>query len=298
MRVDQDESRPIYDESFFRIGQFRRGPQHPDFSGPHRTSGALMVFPRTSVTITFDGQEPVVADPNIVIFYNRGQVYSRNKLSEAGDLCDSFGFDSKLVADAIRPYDAHVEDRLAIPLSFSHGPSDPNSYLLQRLVVDHILHHEPVDRLFVEESVLMVLKQVIDNRFRQHAVLPAKTHNGPEKEIVEAIQKLLGTRFEQNLSLEEIAGQLNYSPFHLCRIFHKYTGESIHQYLKQLRLRASLEYITQSNADLTDLALRVGFASHSHFTEAFRKTFGAPPSNLRHPSRTQMRQLLSKISIV
>jgi AraC family transcriptional regulator len=298
MRVDQDESRPIYDGSFFRIGQFRRGPRHPGFGGLHQTSGALMVFPRTSVTITFAGQEPVVADPNVVMFYNRGQVYSRGKLSESGDLCDSFGFDPALVADAIRPYDAYVDDEPMQPFSFSHGPSDTNSYLLQRLVVNHILKDEPVDRLFIEETILRVLKQVIDNRFRQHAVLPAKKHTGSEKETVEAIQKLVGTRFEQNLSLEEIAGQLNYSPFHLCRIFHKYTGKSIHKYLKQLRLRASLEYISQPNTDLTDLALKIGFASHSHFTEAFRKAFGAPPSKLRNPTRKQMRQLLSKISIV
>jgi AraC family transcriptional regulator len=297
MRADQDESRLIYDGSLFRIGQFRRGPKHPNFGGPHFTSGALMVFPRTSVTITHAGQEPVVADPNVVMFYNRGQAYSRGKLSEAGDLCDSFGFESALVADAIRPYDAYVDDQPLQPFSFSHGPSDTNSYLLQRLVVNHVLRDEQTDELFIEENVLRVLKQVVDNRYRQCGLLPAKTNISVEKEITEAIQKILGIHFEQNLSLEQIATRLSYSPFHLCRIFRKHTGQSIHQYLKQLRLRASLEYVTQGNTDLTELALKVGFASHSHFTEAFRKTFGTPPSKLRNPSRKQMRQLLSKISI-
>ncbi|MFH1680297.1 MAG: helix-turn-helix domain-containing protein [Candidatus Eisenbacteria bacterium] len=31
----------------------------------------------------------------------------------------------------------------------------------------------------------------------------------------------------------------------------------------------------------TDLALDVGFASHSHFTDAFRREFGVSPSDLR-----------------
>lgn len=256
-----------------------------------------MVFPRTSVTITYLGKSPMVADPNVVMFYNSGQIYSRGKLSEAGDLCEWFGIGSPLVADAIRSFDAHVDDHPFEPFSFSHGPSDTTSYLIQRLVVNHILGAQQPDDLFIEETVLQLLKRVIENSYRQRGIFPKQTKVSAEKELGDAIQKLLVTRFEQNLSLEQIAAQLNYSPFHLCRIFRKHTGRSIHQYLTQLRLRTSLEYITQANTDLTSLALKLGFASHSHFTESFRKTFGAPPSELRNITRQGMRQLLSKISI-
>ena len=297
MRADQDASGPIYDGAFFRIGQFRRGPKHPNFSGPHWSGSTLIVFPRTSVTITHLGKAPVVADPNVVMFYNHGQIYSRGKLSEAGDLCEWFGFGSQLVADAIRSFDAHVDDHPFEPFQFSYGPSDTTSYLLQRLVVDHILGTQQPDDLFIEETVLQVLKRVVENSYRQRGISPKQTKVSVEKEVVDAIQKVLVTRFEQNLSLEQIAAQLNYSPFHLCRLFRKHTGQSIHQYLTQLRLRTSLEYVTQANTDLTSLALQLGFASHSHFTESFRKTFGTPPSELRNVSRQQMRQLLSKISI-
>jgi len=298
MRADQDASGPIYDGSVFRIGQFRREPKHPNFGGPHQIGGVLLVFPRTSVTITHAGKDPVVADPNVVMFYNHGQVYSRSKLSEKGDLCEWFGFDPGLVADAIRPFDAHVDDRPLQPFRVSHGPSDATSYVLQRLVVNHILGNQGLDQLFIEESILRILKRVIENNYRQRGLLPSKSNVFAEKKIVDGVQKMLITRFEQTLSLEEIATQLNYSPFHLCRLFHKHTGRTIHQYLTQLRLRTSLEYVTQANIDLSSLALKVGFASHSHFTAAFRKTFGTPPSKLRNPSRQQMRQLLSKISIV
>ena len=256
-----------------------------------------MVFPRTSVTITHLGKVPVVADPNVVMFYNLGQIYSRGVLSEAGDLCEWFGFGSELVADAIRSFDPYVDDHPFEPFQFSHGPSDTTSYLLQRLVVDHILETQQPDDLFIEETVLQILKRVIENNYRQRGIAPKQTNVSVEKDVVDAIQKVLVTSFEQNISLEQLATQLNYSPFHLCRLFRKHTGRSIHQYLTQLRLRTSLEYVTQTNTDLTSLALRLGFASHSHFTESFRKTFGTPPSELRNTSRQGMRQLLSKISI-
>jgi AraC-like DNA-binding protein len=190
-----------------------------------------------------------------------------------------------------------VQDHPGQPFTFSHGPSDTTSYLLQRLVVDHILDGQR-DRLFIEETCLHVLKRIVENNYSQGGVFPQKKRKiSTEAEIVEAIQKLLATRFEQNPSLEQIAAELHYSPFHLCRIFRKHTGLGIRQYLNQLRLRASLEYIAEASMDLTILSLKLGFASHSHFTESFRKTFGTPPSSLKNSSRRERHGLLSKISI-
>jgi len=297
MRADQDATRRIYKGIFFYIGQFRRGPKHSNFTGPHQSGGTLIVFPRTSVTITHCDKDPVVADPNTVMFYNQGQIYSRDKLSDKGDLCEWFNFDPKLVVDAIRPFDACVDDHPCTPFQFSHGPSDTTSYLLQRLMVAHILRNQQVDHLFIEETGMQILRQVIENSYRQRGALPSKAKVSLEREVVDAIQKVLATRFEQNPSLEQIATQLNYSPFHLCRLFRKYTGQTIHQYLNQLRLRTSLEDVTQASVDLTNLALKMGFTSHSHFTAAFRKAFGTPPSTLRNRSYQDVRQLLSKISI-
>jgi transcriptional regulator GlxA family with amidase domain len=163
--------------------------------------------------------------------------------------------------------------------------------------VNHILENQQPETLFIEESVMRILQRVIAKSYLQRGLHPARTKVSQELEVVNEIQKLLATCFEQKLSLELISSRINYSPFHLCRIFRKYTGQSIRRYLNQLRLRAALEDVTQSGTDLTNLALRMGFASHSHFTEAFRKTFGVPPSTLRNASQHRVRQFLSKISI-
>jgi AraC-like DNA-binding protein len=297
LREDQDATRRIYAGASISIGQFRRGPKHWNFKGPHQIGGTLIVFPRTPVTITHAGQTPVLADLNTVMFYNDGQIYSRDRLSDKGDLCEWFRFHPRLVADAIRAFDPYVDDNPCMPFRFSHGPSDTRSYLLQRLVVDHILTQRQPDHLSIQETVLHILHRVVAGSYRQRGIEPVRVNLSSEREIVEAVQRFLATQFDQNPSLEQIAAQLHYSAFHLCRVFRKHTGRSIHQYLNQLRLRASLEYVTQANLDLTHIALNMGFASHSHFTEAFRKTFGTPPSALRKTSRQTMCELLSKISI-
>ena len=58
----------------------------------------------------------------------------------------------------------------------------------------------------------------------------------------------------------------------------------IHRYLVQLRLARALVELPHTN-DLTMLALDLGFSSHSHFTAAFRRAFGSPPSVFRESTR-------------
>jgi AraC-like DNA-binding protein len=69
------------------------------------------------------------------------------------------------------------------------------------------------------------------------------------------------------------------SPFQLSRAFHEVTGTTLHRYRGRLRLRASLEMI-EAGMPLIEVALALGYSSHSHFTQTFRTEFGAAPSRL------------------
>jgi AraC family transcriptional regulator len=71
---------------------------------------------------------------------------------------------------------------------------------------------------------------------------------------------------------------------HFARMFRRHTGASLHRHLLRLRLRAALERIVATLDDLAAVALDVGFASHSHFTDAFRREFGRAPSEVRRAS--------------
>jgi AraC-like DNA-binding protein len=56
----------------------------------------------------------------------------------------------------------------------------------------------------------------------------------------------------------------------------------LYRYLTRLRLRAALERLADGARDLTALALELGFSSHSHFADAFRREFGRTPSDVRN----------------
>jgi AraC-like DNA-binding protein len=254
-----------------------------------------MVFPRTSVYITHNGRSPVVADPNVVIFYNQGQEYQRSKLSEQGDICDWFAFCPALIVEAIRPFDPSVEDRQETPFTFTHGPSEARSYLLQRLLIKHLREAESPNYLYIEETIFTLLSQTIANFFHLHGISRQKRETAvtqqQHRDLVEATKAILATRFQEELSITQIAQAVYSSPYHLCRLFRHYTGQTIHSYLNQLRLRTALDYMAQPEIPITQIGLEMGYSSHSHFTQAFRQTFGTSPSAFRHTTTHHQSQL-------
>jgi AraC family transcriptional regulator len=275
---------PIYQTNLLSVGLFRCHPGHPMFEDSGPIKGDLLVFPRTSVYIQHVSGEPIVTSPNVVMFYNTGQVYRRYKISERGDHCEWFAFDRKVILDALQAFDAKIDIHPDQPFRLTHGLSDTSCYLLQRKVVEHLLDAAQPDKLSIEETMLRVLERTLESAYRGER--PRREDRSGQGERVRAVQAAIASRFTEELTLENLAVEFGYSPYYLCRIFRKHSGMSIHQYLTQIRLRTAMEWIDDSQNNLTDLALRLGFSSHSHFTMSFRKAFGAPPSRIHERSFT------------
>jgi len=272
----------LYESPLLRIGRWRCPAAHPVFHDSGPVPETLFVFPRESVWIQHEGGRPFVADANTVTYYNAGQRYRRSRLSTWGDRCEWFAFSASAVTETLAAHEPAVRDRIDRPFRFSHGPADPGSYLQQRLIVEHVAREPRPDRLYVEEAMLEVLERVATRAYEHHD-LPAERSAGVRRDVdlAEAARDVIARRFRIDLSLADIAGSIGGSVFHLARAFRRRTGFSMHRYRNQLRLRFALELLRDPRVDLSRLALDLGFSSHSHFTETFRRSFGRTPSDFR-----------------
>lgn len=155
--------------------------------------------------------------------------------------------------------------------------------LRQRAVFDHLSREKTPDPLFVEEAIVQVLATVSSLACSRRRRAPAPRYqpsSGPI-DAVEALRSILATRFMERLSLADLAALVGVSVFHLSRTFRHCTGFTIHEYRTELRLRAALDRLADPSSDLLELAISLGFSSHSHFTETFRRRFGQTPSAYR-----------------
>ncbi len=267
----------LFDTGAVTVGRWRCPADHPLFadSGPAR--GHLFVFPRSSVWIQHEGGRRFVADRTTVTFYNRGQRYRRFPLSAVGDRGEWFAVSPGILGEVLGG-DAAADDPPRF--TFTHGPSDRARYLAQRAVYEHVCRVECPDALFVEETMLTVLARVTRAARgweRRRRVVPRAG-----RDIAERAREVLAVRYRERLSLRDLARAVECSPFHLARLFRTATGTSLHRHRTDLRLRAALDRLGDRRADLLEIALALGYSSHSHFSEVFRTAFGATPSDVRH----------------
>jgi AraC-like DNA-binding protein len=277
-------SRVLCDTGLVRIGAFAVHPADPRFAHAGQYYGHEFVFPRSTVWIHRPGRPSFVADPTVVTFYNHGEPYSRGKISERGDHCDWFAVGTETLLEVVRAADPRVDERPERPFAFTHGPSDATSYRLQRLAVANATSGSP-DALLLEELALHVLARVVRAAHAAAAPAPPAPVFAPSmarsRELAQRVQLVLADRWAEPLGLTALAREVASSPYHLCRAFKVGTGMGLARYRTQLRLRHALERVAEPDADLSRVALDAGFASHSHFSAAFRGAFGEPPSAFR-----------------
>ncbi len=276
--------RIVFDSPSVRVGAFRCPVGHPLFRNSGPIQNDIFVFPRRSVRLCHEGESPFLADPSVVTLYNRGQRYSRSPVSAAGDDCEWFAVERGLLFDAVRAFDASVEDRPERPLRWAYGPCNPRTYLSQRTLFDQLCGAEPRDPLWVEETIIGLLSDVLASTcaFWGTTRRPCPAARG-EREAAESVKSFLCARLGEPLSLSDIAREVDVSVFRLCRAFRAATGSTLHAYRNQMRLQAALERLGGGES-LTEIALDVGYSSHSHFTAAFRELFGVTPSSFRRAS--------------
>lgn len=83
-------------------------------------------------------------------------------------------------------------------------------------------------------------------------------------------------------TIDALALQFGRSTRALNEEFDAEYGESIFSFIVNHRLNSAYEAIKNSNAPLKQLAERLGYAHVNHFSAAFKKKFGHPPSKLRN----------------
>lgn len=86
---------------------------------------------------------------------------------------------------------------------------------------------------------------------------------------------------DDGLTVETIAQQCCFSPYHFNRVFKLIVGENIYSFIKRMKLeRAAFQLKTSSKRSITDIAMEAGYSS-SNFASAFKQYFGISPSEFR-----------------
>lgn len=109
--------------------------------------------------------------------------------------------------------------------------------------------------------------------------------HGPDAQLAQRVQDLVEEKYDSPITLADMAGMLNVSPYHLQRVFKRITGTTPARHLHGIRIQQAMLLIKETDCPVKDIAARVGYRSLSHFTMAFQKSTGLTPSSYRELQR-------------
>lgn len=92
---------------------------------------------------------------------------------------------------------------------------------------------------------------------------------------------ILDTRFDEPLSVREVARSVFVSPDYLRQLFRETFGESPLHYLIRRRMDHARELLERTDLPVQEVALRCGLENPYYFSRLFKKTVGVSPSRYR-----------------
>jgi AraC family transcriptional regulator, carnitine catabolism transcriptional activator len=95
-----------------------------------------------------------------------------------------------------------------------------------------------------------------------------------------AIVELMKQHLEEPLSMEDLAERVGYSRRQVERLFRQTMNETPAKFYSNLRLDHARALLSGTDLSLSEVSVACGFETKSHFSKAFAKRFGVPPSRI------------------
>lgn len=198
--------------------------------------------------------------------------------------------------------DSYEEKNVLHFLVFDPGIISP-VYEYSRFLCPHVAREEleryglevHMQRLF--ESVAAELERqenyyqdIIKARIREfwyllkrnlpHSSAKAVSYNKRIEQMYDFQQFLsyMEEHYNENITLEYAAEQMNFSPSHFSKMFKKLTGINFVTYLNMVRVEKAMECLQSTSMKITEIGFHCGFNNVRTFNRVFKEVTGYTPS--------------------
>lgn len=151
-----------------------------------------------------------------------------------------------------------------IPLEKAYAISD---LYIQKM--DLLEHEEEISRLVGEcyGSYVELVREY-------------KKNNTYSKPIMMCLNYIV-SHFNEKITLEALAAEVNLHPNYLSVLFKKETGENLREYLIRSRIEVAQSLLTRTEYTYIQISNSLAFNSQSHFTKVFKEQTGYTPKQYR-----------------
>ncbi len=136
--------------------------------------------------------------------------------------------------------------------------------------------------LFLESKVLELLSVYL-SEVLELSILSSNSvsiSRSDRDSILEA-KRIIDSQLAFAPSCEELARQVNISTSKLAKGFSSLFGTSVHAYIIDRRLEKAAGMLLESELNISQIAMLVGYSKPSNFAAAFKRKYGVIPKNYK-----------------
>jgi signal transduction histidine kinase/ligand-binding sensor domain-containing protein/DNA-binding response OmpR family regulator len=171
---------------------------------------------------------------------------------------------------------------LPVVLLTSHHSQEKHLEGLDAGADDYIFKPFSISILKARIHNLLSVRNEIKEKFKNGASLDFNDQRVEDKDrklMQSVIDIILENISNENINADFIANKLLISRSLVYLKVEALSGQTVNEFIRNIRLKKSLRLLIQGNLNITEIAYEVGFSSQSYYTRSFNKLFGLSPKD-------------------
>ncbi|MEI7026625.1 response regulator transcription factor [Paenibacillus sp. y28] len=125
-----------------------------------------------------------------------------------------------------------------------------------------------------------LLEQWFSMKVRKLSLARKPAVSSKHQKTVETMIQYIHDHYAEDITLEDLAGQLYISKNYLNQLFKRMTGETFMNYVIRVRIEKAKALLLEGNDLIYEIAEKVGYQNVPYFSTLFKKYCGVNPSDL------------------
>jgi AraC family transcriptional regulator len=161
-----------------------------------------------------------------------------------------------------------------------HEVFDPQMSWLVQALHDEAQRGAPGGALYAQ-GLSIALIAWLREHYGRRAAPGARRSAGLTPVQRQRVRDCVEAHLGEDLSVERLAQEAALSSVRFASAFKASFGCTPHRWVQQRRIEQAVRLLKTTPSPIADIALSLGFASQSHFTQVFRQTMGTTPARMR-----------------
>lgn len=137
-----------------------------------------------------------------------------------------------------------------------------------------------LEKIYRTENIFE-LKDYMLSVFHHISDYFSSKYNQKNSKAINKIKEIIKRHYMKNIGVSEISSEIYLSPNYISLIFKKETGQTITEYLTEVRMTAAKELLKTTDFKVFEIAEMVGYENPHYFSTVFKKFTGIHPQKYR-----------------